>query len=458
MLPRSLRSRGDRGLFTTPGNSRRPRQRGRLFLLMALPLLVILSIPATPVSADNSRGAAIGAEGVSVNPSESKEGAENIIDTGSADGLLEMARLLATEFDVSVQAAFDRLKHQEAVAPLTEKWRRQHSTAFGGAYHAEGFAPRTTVRWIGRIPAEVELDVKQSAVDIVFETDATASEKALTAKSEQLFDALIDAKIDVLSTAPDSVEQRIIVAVAPTASQGPMLAELNQIIADFGTSSIPIEMSVVRTAAGAFQASTAYGGTAAVLSGTSQHKCTMAFAVRRGNIYGLLSAGHCPNNLDYVDPSSGTTSALTLVREYEGHYGDYAWYSTTGSVAAQFHTSSHASGRRYVTSIKSADQINIGDTYCFYGRATNRPSCGTVKYNNTCHRGGDHDVCNQVRVRNVYGRYGDSGGPWYVGAKAVGVHTGCFGSGCGNNTTRQDQGFTPVSLVEDGLGVTVITR
>jgi len=373
----------------------------------------------------------------------------------SDDALRSMAAQVAAEFGVDIETALARLKHQEAVAPLIAEWRQSYSRSFAGAYHADGLAARTTVRWVGQVPAKIISQVTAQAVAIGFDTSARTSEANLVTKAQQLFAALGDTDIGDFSTSPDILHGQVVVALAVDENDA-SATEIADAIRALETDTVGTRVQWVSE--DVLEATTAYGGTEAQFRNTSQLACTLAFGVRRGSVKGVLSAGHCHDSLDYVDPEDGSESALTLEREYEGYYGDYAWYSISESVAAQFYTSSRSSGRRYVTSVKPRNQINIGDMYCFYGRRTNRSSCGTVKYTNTCHRGGDIAVCNQVRVRNVYGRKGDSGGPWYFGSVAVGIHTGCFGSGCGDRSVRQDQSFTPVVLAEEGLGVTVLTR
>lgn len=449
MLNLRLRSRGDPLGNWRSTNRRRTRKRVRL-LLMATTLLATM-LPASMAAAEP-----MGPDEPAGQSPIGPVGATGVDDADeSAEALQRMAAQVAVEYGVDVETALARLKHQEAVAPLIAGWRESYSQFFGGAYHAADFSARTTVRWVGQVPAEVRAQVAARAVAIGFDTSAEVSESGLIAKAEQIFSTVSKSDISEFSTSPDILRGQVVVAVAVDEDSA-IATEIADAIRKLEAPKIGT--SVQWASEDLLNASTAYGGTEAQFPNKSQLACTLAFTVQRGSTKGILSAGHCPNNLDYVDPVDGSESSLTLEAEYEGYYGDYAWYSTSESVVAQFYASSSSSGRRFVTAVKPRNQINIGDTYCFYGRRTNRDSCGTVKYTSTCHRGGAIDVCNQVRVRNVYGRKGDSGGPWYVASTAVGVHTGCFGSGCGDRSTRQDQSFTPVTLAEDGLGVSVLTR
>lgn len=449
MLKPKMRSRGDPPSRRWMTTAKRTRKRVR-FLLSGV-ILIVASLP-TPAAATPSTDPGVPPGGSSVGPVGTTDGGQA---AAPSDALNHTARQIAAEFGISVEAALTRLKHQESVAPLIGAWRRSYPESFAGAHHATDLSAYTTVRWVGQVPAEILAQVSARALAIGFDTSAQVPESTLVSKTEQIFAALADTDFGDFSVSPDILNEEIVVALAvdddAVAATGVIEA-----IRELETPTIGARVQWVSE--DLLETGSAYGGTAAQLRNSTQHSCTLAFAVRRGSTEGLLSAGHCPDSLDYVDPETDAESALTLEAEYEGYYGDYAWYSIAQSVTAQFYTSSHSSGRRHVTAVKPQSDINIGDTYCLYGRRTNSASCGTVKYTSTCHRGGDHDVCNQVRVRNVFGRKGDSGGPWYVGYTAVGIHTGCFGSGCGDRNTRQDQSFTPVALAETGLGVSVLTR
>ena len=367
-----------------------------------------------------------------------------------------MAGQLAAEFGVGVEAALARLRHQEAVAPLIAKWRQQHPAAFGGAYHADGFATRTTVRWVGQVPAAIAAEIEQSGLAIGLDVTATASQAALVARTHAIAQALHDAGSTDFAVAPNIRTQRIDVILGATDETSVNASDFERTVRKLETSTIGVGVS--RVTEGPFTPDTAQGGTVGSIKSDGLNiECTFSFGVRSGSTYGLLAAGHCADTLYYVAPTTGRVSSLTLRGEYEGYYGDFAWYSYSGTVQPKFYAGSGTSNLRTVTSVKAASAIAIGDYYCKFGRASNRPDCNNVKYTDVCHNGNIF-VCSQVRMRSVYGAGGDSGGPWYVGTQAVGINTGRYGSGGVSSTTNSEHAFTPVSLAVDELGVQVLTR
>ena len=379
-------------------------------------------------------------------------------DGGAASGLAGMASQLSAEFGVGVETALARLRHQEAVAPLVARWRQQHRDAFGGAYHADGFAARTTVRWVGPAPASVVAEIERSGLTIGLDTTATASQAALVARTQAIAQALHDAGAAGFVVAPNIRTQVIDVTLGVVDETASSADGLERTIRDLETPSIGVGIS--RVTEDPFTPDAAQGGTAASTNSSgSGVACTFSFGLRSGSTYGLLTAGHCPNTLHYVDPVSGRATMLTLREEYEGYYGDFAWYSYSGTAQPKFYAASGTSNLRTVTSVKAAVSIAIGDYYCKYGRASNRSGCNNVKYTDVCYGdGGSYLVCSQVRMRSVYGAKGDSGGPWYSGTQAVGVNTGRYGNIGSTGTTNSEHAFTPASLAARELRVQILTR
>ncbi|WP_419838454.1 hypothetical protein [Candidatus Poriferisodalis sp.] len=431
--------------------------RDRFWVLVALVVAAVVLAPMSAGAGGPDGPLHSGTAGDHLDTSPSGPLGSTSDGNGPPDSaLVEMANQLAAEFGVGADAALARLRHQEAVAPLIAKWRRQHPEAFGGAYHADGFATRTTVRWVGQVPASIVAEIEQSGLAIGLDATATASQAALVGMTRAIAQALHDAGSTDFAVAPNIRTQRIDVILGVTDETSANASEFERTIRELETSTIGVGVS--RVTEGPFTPDTAQGGTVgSTKSDGSDIECTFSFGVRSGSTYGLLAAGHCANTLYYVDPVSASTTALTLRDEYAGYYGDFAWYSYSGTVQPKFYAGSGTSNLRTVTSVKSASAIAIGDYYCKFGRASNRPDCNNVKYTDVCHNG-DSLVCSQVRMRSVYGAGGDSGGPWYSGTQAVGINTGRYGSGGVSSTTNSEHAFTPVSLAADELGVQVLTR
>lgn len=176
--------------------------------------------------------------------------------------------------------------------------------------------------------------------------------------------------------------------------------------------------------------------------------CTTGFSVVSvaSNQEGNSSAGHCgsvqwaTDDLDTVD--------LFFEMEHEGKYGDFEWYRTGfGAVdVAWFWYDFGPNDRRKVESIEYG--FSKGTWYCKFGRTTGF-SCDKVRRISVTH----HGVRKLVQVEGQQVWYGDSGGPWYSGGRAVGLTRG-FTARTGSE--RHDV-FSKASLMEDALGVRVKT-
>ncbi|MXV86377.1 MAG: hypothetical protein F4117_07405 [Acidimicrobiales bacterium] len=433
--------------------------RDRLFVLAALVAVASMLAPVSAGAAGPDGPLSPGIPGDHLDtPPSGPLGNTGGDDSGAASGLAGMANQLAAEFAVSVEVVLARLRHQEAVAPMIAKWRQQHPDAFGGAYHADGFVARTTVRWVGQAPAAIVAEIEQSGLAIGLDATATASQAALVAKTQAIAQALHDAGASDFVVAPNIRTQVIDVTLGVADETASSADALERTVRKLETSTIGAGIS--RVTEEPFTPDTAQGGIAASTNSSgSGVACTFSFGVRSGSTYGLLAAGHCADTLYYVDPATSRVSSLTLREEYEGYYGDFAWYSYSGTVQPKFYAGSGTSNLRTVTSVKAASSIAIGDYYCKYGRASNRSGCSNVKYTDVCYGdGGSYLVCSQVRMRSVYGARGDSGGPWYSGTQAVGVNTGRFGNIGSTGTTNSEHAFTPASLAARELRVQILTR
>lgn len=143
--------------------------------------------------------------------------------------------------------------------------------------------------------------------------------------------------------------------------------------------------------------------------GSSLRTCTAGFSVRNPLFSnGILTADHCPENQDVG------TNDLTWRGRVPSATGDVEWYSNNQTTYANFYAS--ANTIRGVTG--SANPVD-GNTYCRYGKTTGQ-QCDSVYMLNRC-RG---SYCGLVMMFNREAASGDSGGPWFSGHVAVGIHSG----------------------------------
>lgn len=192
-------------------------------------------------------------------------------------------------------------------------------------------------------------------------------------------------------------------------------------------------------------------------------ECTSGFTARqRGtNVYGIITAGHCTKT-PQASLSMHRVRLSPVVRLY-GPYVDAQFQSIpTGSSYRLF--DEFVCGR--VLPCDVAGDVSrfrmMGSYICHYGQNSGN-SCGTV--NDIYYRPPDSDSCegecNNTFVAVTGPRLrtceGDSGGPWYHGSAAYGIHGGGNGKeDCvsGNRLAY----FSAIRDVENRLGVNILTR
>jgi hypothetical protein len=177
-----------------------------------------------------------------------------------------------------------------------------------------------------------------------------------------------------------------------------------------------------------------------VRGGGSLSSCTAGFAVSRyiGHtlVYGLSTAGHCGDSQNYEG-----RAVLSFKAEHQGSWGDMQWHSSSERVSDDFHAS--ASDIRDTAAVGFATE---GQALCRYGKTTGK-ECSNVYQLNHC----NGSRCRLTLMNTNEAAGGDSGGPWFYGTTAHGIHQGeKFYWGAKDL-------FTPVTYLDEGIGVSVIT-
>jgi streptogrisin B len=141
--------------------------------------------------------------------------------------------------------------------------------------------------------------------------------------------------------------------------------------------------------------------------------CTGAFIVRQTSTYYISTARHClaaPSAYDGATTAESTVSSSRDLRRTRlvgsSHSATFRW-SPTG----------------YRT-VKSSANPTFGILACVYGKMSGT-HCATVLATDTCVAyAGFPKFCGIARVSGILTQPGDSGGPWFAGTKALGVHSG----------------------------------
>lgn len=153
--------------------------------------------------------------------------------------------------------------------------------------------------------------------------------------------------------------------------------------------------------------------------GMAYSTCTGGFVVQSLGVYGISTAHHCTTKPSTYDGSNlGTTSASST--------RDVRWARFTSGTPQPVFRYGWGS---YRTATASSNPV-VGAAVCKFGTTTGN-TCDVVVSSGHCVTyTGFPEFCGLYRTDNRDADGGDSGGPWYFGSRAHGIHSG--GSDAGN--------------------------
>jgi hypothetical protein len=201
-------------------------------------------------------------------------------------------------------------------------------------------------------------------------------------------------------------------------------------------------------------------------------QCTSAFTARHDTTAraGVLTAQHCFDNGGITKIGNyryGTWLITTYMRgSHFGTYGDAGFLETSLEGAADHpserqHRAVFWDGRwnHQVESVIHHGLYVLNSKTFNYGQTSNTQSSGIIRSRNVTHNGAGNLV--QVEGLNLDTTQGDSGGPWWSGRVAYGIHHGSTGGalapGINGNMTKIAW-FTKARHAEIQTGTSIMTQ
>lgn len=409
------------------------RRRRGSFLAVVLVTLVALLQPA-PASAGKPPG------GVPDAPLPAP-GSTEPTPTELAD-LAQLARQRGITHQEAIETYGWRARFSELLMRIQEAYPDEYA----GAKMAPDDGSGPWVAFRADAPPESVAMLKSFFKPVAVHESRGFSEKELEARLEKAHYALWQRKdlVRNVSSGYDIATGAITVQVEPVAS----LASLATVQTDL-RAALPaesdawnVQVSVVDSIAHADDY--IHGGGRLEYQSSSGLACTAGFGIRKGsNPRGMTTASHCNNALDYSWIDAGAPwTRLTFQAEHNGTWGDVQWHTSTNQVDDDFYQNWYS-----LRDTNAVGYAQDNQAVCLFGHTTGQ-TCDVVYQRNHCLG----NRCHLTLTENHYAKGGDSGGPWFWGNTAYGIHSGSKNYPW---TWSARSSFTPVTYLDEALNVQV---
>lgn len=381
-------------------------------------------------------------------PAAAKPPAPQVQSSTAEEAVRQDAAAYAKEFGVAPDEAARRIRVRAEQDEAVERLRAADRGRFAGLWIEHKPQFRIVVRLKGDAPAGPELveRAKGMAIPVTFVTGAKTTEDEVLAKIRTSLRVFKTALPGLGGTDYDVKTGEIVLYIHATGAAAESArgkaADLTKAVGN------PVRVEILPAP---MRDQDVRGG--APISG-----CTSAFVVVDGSSNrGVVTAGHCNDTLSYAG-YDGTNTSMTLKAEMRDADRDLQWHTTPIAEIPEFYADMTTSAR-VLTGRRLRSSTAVGDTVCHRGQ-TSTYSCGKVESTTfqPTYSGACPATCNAVWVSvkgaNLACAGGDSGGAWFNGQTAFGVHKGGSSTGSGQGQCSMAW-YTSTDFIS-GLGLSLV--
>lgn len=362
------------------------------------------------------------------------------------DSSLGDAEIYAKNMGVSLDEALRRFHLQEVAGELDAKLSVNEPETFAGLWVEHSPEFRIIAQFTQDADQKIKLYVTEEIVDVLSAQTAEVSLVELQNAQKELISSLGDLEIPT-ETEINIYDNKIKLFIAETDRMhfDDVLQSGILKLTDYTDVVIVPELGKPQ--------SNIYGGLTLLL-GNGTPWCTTGFSVEHSQgTRGVTTAAHCSDNAYNAMYYGGTI--LPIGGRLKIGSDDVEWLLTPGfTVTNQFKSGNIQGGSdiRRVTGTLSRDNQVIGGFVCKYGWKSGY-TCGYIS-SKSFSSIAPNNTPTFIRVNNTAGypnlsSGGDSGGPWFNGNTAYGIHHGEPGDDQG------DAIYMAINYIND-LGVSVV--
>jgi streptogrisin C len=348
---------------------------------------------------------------------------------------VDAAKVIADALKIPVGQALKQMRLQERAIELQQELIASEGDTFAGIVINDGPTPTLTIKGKGQARGFLKRKAKFADLESSSsEVSARNSINDLLALQQKVGAALVAKSIHTL-TAINQEKNAIEVITLRDEEARTALAAAGLEAVDFFITHGDPEIQLDASIKGGQVATGPIGN------------CQTGFSVKAGTKRGVVTAGHCDDSLSVL---LGTVNIGPMQKEYR---------VDTEGVDLQWHTDpAHLYPNEIVasaTTVKITSGATIGTmvpgvTQVCLVRKTGATTCGKIHSTNyiepTTKSGPWVGATDSTTIAPM-SDFGDSGGPWYFGNKAFGIHRGHSGV---------VSFFTPVERLSK-IGVTLAT-
>lgn len=370
------------------------------------------------------------------------------IDDPISETEMQDLEALASQKDMSLQAAIERYAWNDNFALAVETIREAFPQAFTGAEIMD--SENAWVAFADRAPEGardiIQKFVSNHGITVDTRTGIGFTELELQGAIEEVHLAVLerDEVSDAWTSFDFQTSQiKTLVVLSNTVSDSflnDLTVELTEELASTASPgllngvSVTVDRSSQKVIGGA-DSNTQHRG------GEDITGCTSGFITRTSSgSRGISTAGHCDNN------QSDDGVGLNFRAEYQGNHGDYQWHTGTQSTPDDYYGGSGTSTEVDNRDVSSIASPVVGQALCRNGIVSHK-DCQEVRKLDVC----TFSVCHLIQMEADLSSGGDSGGPVFWGNVAYGLHRGWM-----LDLTPRDT-FSRANRIDEAIGVFIAT-